>query len=757
MSYVSYSSNLLSIICKKNLFRHVILFYLLIFLWSNALTQNNLIINEFLASNVNWNVDEHGDYDDWIEIYNPTDQPIDLAGFYITDQFSNLAKWEIPGGYGDSTRVPAGGYRILWTDNQTAQGPLHLGFKLSSSGEQIALVAKDGISIIDSISFVQQKTDVSMGRYPDGGATWRFFEQPTPYLPNHEGFLGIADPPNFSEEGDIFNGSKIILLHIDDPNAVIHYTIDGSEPTESSTLYTGPIGFDTTTVIRARTFKEHFVPSRIVTNAYIDNSESNLPKLSIVTDPGNLWDSKTGIYVNYEGRGSEWEREVHNQYFRNNELQFSLGSGIRIQGSTSRSMDKKSFRLFFRKGYGQDRLEYDMFSNSTVNSFENLVLRAGYDDDLSISTGSLLRDPIASELWLQLGELTSHGNFAILYLNNDYWGIYNIRESINEHFIRDQLGYEDFDLIRYVPDSFEVKWGTVDDWRQLIDFFDNNDFRNESVYEEAKKRIDIDNFTTLQAFVQCTEYNSWGYGVFAVKERTPTAQWHWIIWDMDRAYSLVERNIFEQYYKITGFHWFNLILYRLLQNETYKQFFINRLSDLMNSVFRPQNVIAVIDSLAALVETEIPAEARRWNSSTSNWRRNIRLLRDFAEQRPGIVRSQTTNYFNLAGQHELLVDVSGPGGEIKINSIHIKNFPWNGIYFKDVPVTIRAFPSPGYRFAGWSDPSLPNSNLIHLNLNKDVHIAARFEREATTAHFEIIAPGSMRENEHLPIVIRVKS
>ena len=170
-----------------------------------------------------------------------------------------------------------------------------------------------------------------------------------------------------------------------------------------------------------------------------------------------MFDSEIGIYTNWNKYGFNWERDVHVQYFKN-QLEFSIPAGIRIQGSTSRSREKKSFRLFFRDGYGQDRLKYELFSDSPVLSFKNVVLRAGYDDDVQMSTGTLLRDPLVTETWFELGQLTSLSNFAILYINsnhngvynkNEYWGIYNVRESINEYFIQDHLGIVNFDLMRF--------------------------------------------------------------------------------------------------------------------------------------------------------------------------------------------------------------------------------------------------------------------------------------------------------------------
>ena len=143
-----------------------------------------LFINEFLASNDTTNADENGEYDDWIEIYNPGNEPVDIGGFYISDDKTDITAWQIPTGKSDSTTVPAGGFLLLWADKQPEQGVLHVKIKLSSGGEDIVLTAPNGTTVIDSLSFGAQTTDVSMGRLPDGSDNWVTFDHPTPGASN---------------------------------------------------------------------------------------------------------------------------------------------------------------------------------------------------------------------------------------------------------------------------------------------------------------------------------------------------------------------------------------------------------------------------------------------------------------------------------------------------------------------------------------------------------------------------------------------
>ena len=143
-----------------------------------------LFINEFLASNDSCCTDENGEYDDWIEIYNPGPDAVDIGGMYVTDDLSDLTAWQIPATAPDTTTIPAGGFLVLWADKQPEQGVLHVKIKLSSSGEQIGLTAPNGTTVLDSLTFGAQTTDVSYGRLPDGSNNWQTFNTPTPGAPN---------------------------------------------------------------------------------------------------------------------------------------------------------------------------------------------------------------------------------------------------------------------------------------------------------------------------------------------------------------------------------------------------------------------------------------------------------------------------------------------------------------------------------------------------------------------------------------------
>src|SRR4030065_1279646 len=157
-----------------------------------------LAINELMASNSNVIPDPQGQYDDWIEIYNYGIEAIDVGGMYLTDNLSDTTKWRIPVGNPVASTIPAGGCLLIWRDDDTSDAGLHANFKLSADGEEIGLFDSDGLTMIDSIAFDNQTTDISYGRCSDGSDEWRFFILPSPGGQNISVYSGEVAEVKFS-------------------------------------------------------------------------------------------------------------------------------------------------------------------------------------------------------------------------------------------------------------------------------------------------------------------------------------------------------------------------------------------------------------------------------------------------------------------------------------------------------------------------------------------------------------------------------
>ena len=174
-----------------------------------------LVINELVSVNGTSHMDNAGEFDDWVEIHNPTGQPVDLAGYYLSDRLNNPVKWQVPSGVADSTVIPAGGYVVLWADEDGSQGWNHMNFRLSSSGEAVVLRSPDGFSIADSVHFGALAAGVSFARLPNAVGPFQVTDQITPEACNDctEGTHAPPVSPNALAWPNPVIGGEVLQVH----------------------------------------------------------------------------------------------------------------------------------------------------------------------------------------------------------------------------------------------------------------------------------------------------------------------------------------------------------------------------------------------------------------------------------------------------------------------------------------------------------------------------------------------------------------
>ncbi|MCP5063802.1 MAG: hypothetical protein GY936_15245, partial [Ignavibacteriae bacterium] len=245
---------------------------LLFFFQITTLSQENVVINEFVTSNVNGLIDiETGEYGDWIELYNPTNNSIDISGFKLTDDFSFPDKWTFP----TNTIIEAESFLIIWADNKNIG--LHTNFKLSSDGEQIAIY-DTSLTLLDSLTYHEQLSDVSFGRDTADFSTWLFYSEPTPGNINNIGVAKskVSDDPVFSHSAGFYSSTLSVEITFD-KDGDIFYTLDGSIPTSHSSKYNSPISIETSKVVKAIFIEDGKLPSQIITKSFFINEEIDLP------------------------------------------------------------------------------------------------------------------------------------------------------------------------------------------------------------------------------------------------------------------------------------------------------------------------------------------------------------------------------------------------------------------------------------------------------------------------------------------------
>ena len=246
---------------------------IIVFLLNITKAQIPLVINEFMASNSDFQRDPQGEFDDWLEIYNYGTSAVDLGSMYLTDDLSVPTKWQLPNAF----TLDPGNYLLIWADNDTTEDGLHANFKLNAGGEEIGLFEADGSTLIDSITYGEQTGDVSYGRFPDAADNWYFFATPTPGSENTDAYLGEVENPSFSHNRGFYDEPFTVSIATETEGAEIYYAINGEQLSESSphdgtiigTPYTSPITIDRTTCLRAKAIKRGWKDSEVLTHTYI--------------------------------------------------------------------------------------------------------------------------------------------------------------------------------------------------------------------------------------------------------------------------------------------------------------------------------------------------------------------------------------------------------------------------------------------------------------------------------------------------------
>ncbi len=259
--------------------------------------QPAVYINELMASNSHANADPQGQYDDWVELYNASETSINVAGMYLTNAPSTPMKWQIPSDLPELTTIPAGGYLIIWLDNDILDEGLHANFELNTSGDQMALFDTTGTTEIDSVDFDDQITDLSYGRSPNGTGPWKYLISPSPGSINSEAYEGLVADTQFDPDRGFYDTPIEVTIASETPEAQIRYTLNGSDPTPVyGILYNGPILIDRTTCLRAVAYKAGWRTTNIDTHTYLFLDDI----ITQATDP------ITGAQVTPEGYPTSW-------------------------------------------------------------------------------------------------------------------------------------------------------------------------------------------------------------------------------------------------------------------------------------------------------------------------------------------------------------------------------------------------------------------------------------------------------------------
>lgn len=769
--------------------RYILLFTVLWLGLANDAYTQDIVINEFLASNKTTNPDnaDFDDYSDWLEIYNAEDFAVDLSGYTITDDLEYPTKWQIPTG----TTIRPRGFILFWADGYD-EGPgqhyvrpdetdqdfvtqyYHLNFKLSRAGEQIGLFDPNG-NKLDALSYDLQWPDVSYGRTPDGGSDWLYFGEPTPGQANiTPGTLNLeqASPVVFSQPGGLYSGSQIVRLTCSSPTAVIRYTTDGSRPTHSSPAYATAIILYRTTVIRARAFDGNRLPGPLATQSYLINEDPTLPAISIAAFPETLWDSEKGIYWNLL---KSREIPVSVEFFElDRSSGFSLDAGLRLSGQGSFLYPQKSVTISAKDKFGPDEIPYQVFSNRDIYRFKDIYLR---NSGCADNRHTMFRDALQHSLVINQMDIDCQAyRPAMTFINGQYWGIYNLREKVNADYLAAHhnvdprnLDYLEYDFL--APNVLVTLEGDQDNYNALLDFVQHNDLALKDNYAYVKSQIDMNELLNyLITEIYCDNIN-WPYtNVRWWRERKEGRKWRWVLLDMDWGFG-VQYPGFTSHYTDNALElavtapdspsarwpWSAVLFRALFKNEEFQHAFIQRFASHLNTTFHEDRVLGIVDALKAQIEPEMARHIERWNDKPneiiyndppipdmSTWSARVELMREFAVKRPGHQRQHIIDFFGLSGTANLTLDIADPkGGRVFIAGVEMMD-GYTGPYFRNLPLPLRAVPRVGYAFAGWQGLSASRSESLTVNFTKNAFITALF-----VPSNESVLPSTISSNTEL--------
>ncbi len=737
----------------------------LAFVSFTLLLNAQLVINEFMASNNSTFQDEYGEYDDWIEIYNTSDVAISLNNYYITDNYNNPTKFDIS----DIGTINAHAFLLIFADENGEQGDRHANFKLDRDGERIAIVKVVGsdTTFTDSLTFGPQLTDISYGRFPDGYTHFEFFSQPTPGSSNiSDNLVGIAPPPQFSIPGSFYSGAQSVELSSELAGADIRYTLDGSEPNESSALYTAPLSGNATFILKAKVFAENYLPSESKGYTYfidehfiVFDETDRLPIVSVSCDPYYLWSAEAGI-LHSNNLQNDWEIAATVEMYEpdgNNVI--NQLAGIKLFGHSTRVLAQKSFAAIARSEYGSNIFDYKLFDTRPHEQYKSFVMRnSGNDWSLTY-----FRDDLCQEIGR--GEMDVDAQAArpaIMYLNGEFYGIVSIKEKVNEHYLEANHN-ADPDNIDMLQDNQTLVYGDAEKYREFRGFMVYNNMSENILYTELERKMDIKeylyhNMTQIYLANIDMALNSKYW-----REKEKYGKWRWILYDTEISFGQGDYSYTDQYGTLPSSNtlrfasvnyggggwpylrpWSSEKFISILRNESFRNDFIQTFAAHLNTTYDSARVISIIDSMHNAIQNEIPYQIELYGgvevafnpygyhfTTVEEWEANVEIMRHFARYRPDSMRLFIAERFELDGTYELSPTISDPtAGKIFIQGVEVP-IDSAGIYFKSIPITVSVEANEGFKFIKWSGVNSPDTLLedLTLTLSENTTLEAVFGPE----------------------------
>lgn len=548
------------------------------------------------------------------------------------------------------------------------------------------------------------------------------------------------------------------------------------------------------TVVRAKAIKSGALSSKTTTRSYFvtpsGNSEFSLPVVSLSVSENKFFNYTNGIFVagsmfdlwraanpsvdadpnegnydaNYYVSGDPSERNGNVNYFVNGAEVLNQDIGLRINGGSTRAWQSKSLRLVARSDYGNDAMNYAFFNDQSLAVYNRLVLRNSGGDFFD----SMYRDALAHELVKGTGLETQAYQPTVTFVNGEYWGILNIRERYDKYYFKNVCGIGETEL-DLLEDDLTAEEGDTVHYDSMATYLSNNSLAIQTNFDYIKTQMDVENMRDYYIANIYYDNTDWpGWNTVFWRKRTasynPNAlygqdgRWRAAMKDNDDCFGLAvgvnNHNNLAVATEPNGPSYPNppystLVLRSLLTNPDFKNDFINRFADLMNTYFLSSRFVSVSTAMKTKIQPEIQEHLDRWKATDYGWwEESINLMHSFANERPNYQRQHIRQKFGISSNINVTLNVSDAiHGYVKMNTVDIlpttpgvstNPYPWTGIYFHNIPVKIKAVPLPGFAFSHWSGASSSTAAEITITPTANVSLTAHFIPSNTTDTPEIV-------------------
>ena len=794
------------------------LYFSFLFLFS---IQADVYINEICTNNKNSIKDIYGSSSDYIELYNSLDSSFDLTGYSLSNEENNLQKYTFP----ENTFIKPKSFLLIFLSKEASKdNEIHCNFKLSKKGDILFFSDKSG-AFIEKIDIPAMDEDYSYGRNEEGNfeimpcspLKKNIYILPPPEFSVNSGFYpnnfvlylisSLEDSiiyytidgsnPLISESRIKYDSNKGIQIYdrSNEPNIYAEYGEDENSPISIArgTGFKPPnYPLDKSMIVRAITIKEDS-KSKIIDKSYFITTGNLIDYqdyliISLVTNPENLFDPEKGIYVtgkqyidwisspgyipnpdkwsktnicNYYSKGKEWERDASVSFFEKGNLLFEQNIGIRLKGSSTRNSPQKSFDLITSKKYGKKNFDYKFFEENydlngkIIEKYDTITLRAIYGDER-------LRDKFGRDIIYQRKSITtSWMKNCILFLNGEYWGMYELMEKLTPLYFEYHYGIKEENLV--IIKENEIDKGPAEEcerYLQIDEQYSLLDLSNDKNYKEIEQYFDIDSF--IEHYAVGIYLGTWDwplqnqgmwkyYGEKIEGNEFTDGKWRFMTYDLDFSMGLT----FENYGGVEGYQYDNFkhierrrgnkpptnLFLSFLKNEYFKNKFINLYCDYVNDVMHINKIISIINDYAENVTWMFAnSKFRWWNDGKSTKlegyafnknnfeNKQLKYLETFFQERGKNTLQHMKEFLSINGELVELTILKEGEGKIKINTIEpeFKEGKWCGKYFSGIPINISVNKENSSEFKGWSGDVSSDEDNIQIIMSRAMIIKANF-------------------------------